>query len=563
MKIYLGIGLGLMFLGLIIPYALPYLNVPLPFSLISPNSIKDAYVSSRYANTNFGTNLAISVGESYYTSGGNTFPEHLWGFIEFNLPVLTGARLNSATLKLYIVTGERRSETFYRITSPWSETSITWNNQPTRSLVNTVSIYTSASGWLSIDLTAMVKDAYAIANVFGVAIEDMGPDYGKVVYSSREGAQPPVLEIDYTVLASYTITFNSNPVSGVPVTIDGAVAEKTSFQKVFVQDSEHTISVPSKYNSITKSYDFKQWEDGSISTSRILKVTGNAILTAYYTEVVPPNYTLTLVSTPIKSISCNLDMTATLLTDWSGKLAEGTHTITIPASHETGGKIYNFKNWEDASTNTIRTFTISSDMTLSMLYEAYTPPSTGKGSLDVYGYYMDTEVSSTVDIYDLLYGNKKASMTTHFIIELDQGTYTLTATYSGLTISNVYVVEAGKTVRVNFYFSPQKSTIEIKAYEGTTSIQASVTIQGIGNYTTPITVTLNPGTYVVLITYRGITKIETITVASNTAYNITEFFEKPTVLSTILLQSLFFISGVVVIIFGFIKKKWEEHTISY
>ena len=57
-------------------------------------------------------------------------------------------------------------------------------------------------------------------------------------------------------------------------------------------------------------------------------------------------------------------------TFWSALLAEGTYTVTMPATDPTGR--VTFQNWDDGSTNLARTFTLSSRMTVTATYSGGT-----------------------------------------------------------------------------------------------------------------------------------------------------------------------------------------------
>jgi hypothetical protein len=55
-------------------------------------------------------------------------------------------------------------------------------------------------------------------------------------------------------------------------------------------------------------------------------------------------------------------------TPWSGSLAEGNYTITAPASVVAGGVTYNFVQWEDGTTNPVRTIALTADTTITTTY---------------------------------------------------------------------------------------------------------------------------------------------------------------------------------------------------
>jgi hypothetical protein len=61
------------------------------------------------------------------------------------------------------------------------------------------------------------------------------------------------------------------------------------------------------------------------------------------------------------------------VTPWTGTLDEGTYKITMPQQVQVGSDIYNFKQWEDGSTNPVRTISLTSDMTVTATYELQVP----------------------------------------------------------------------------------------------------------------------------------------------------------------------------------------------
>lgn len=61
------------------------------------------------------------------------------------------------------------------------------------------------------------------------------------------------------------------------------------------------------------------------------------------------------------------------VTPYVATLPKGTHTVAMPATIQSGGVAYAFKQWEDGSTNPTRTFNLQSDITLTATYQATSP----------------------------------------------------------------------------------------------------------------------------------------------------------------------------------------------
>jgi len=153
--------------------------VPPPATL---GPVVDAYVDSSKVNTNFGSTTGIRV------EGPSGAVENL--LVRFDTAAIpTGTLLASATLRL-MVTGDAGHQntakvvSAYRITQPWTESAVTWNNRDTAIAWTTLggtyatpaagSVTLAAAfvaGWIEIDITSLAQ-----AWVDGVA-----PNYGAIV----------------------------------------------------------------------------------------------------------------------------------------------------------------------------------------------------------------------------------------------------------------------------------------------------------------------------------------------------------------------------------------------
>jgi len=92
-------------------------------------------------------------------------------------------------------------------------------------------------------------------------------------------------------------------------------------------------------------------------------------------EYASVNHKLTVNSAPITGVSFTLDG-VTYKTPWSGSLREGLHTVIVPISVTVSGKVYDFKRWEDGSTNPTRLISLITDLTISATYELHVTHST-------------------------------------------------------------------------------------------------------------------------------------------------------------------------------------------
>jgi len=77
---------------------------------------------------------------------------------------------------------------------------------------------------------------------------------------------------------------------------------------------------------------------------------------------------LTVESTPIDGIDFTINATAHT-TNSSVSLLEGTYIVTMPSTWMDGADQYNFVEWEDSSTNPVRSISITSNITIIATYE--------------------------------------------------------------------------------------------------------------------------------------------------------------------------------------------------
>lgn len=122
------------------------------------------------ANTNYGTapqNAAYSITASNGTPSGNNNR----ALIHFDLSgIPTTATVTSAFVSLYARgqngilnghTGTANSCYLARVTAPWSDQTVTWNNQPATTLTDAATLLPSTGplqDYFNIDVTAMVQD---------------------------------------------------------------------------------------------------------------------------------------------------------------------------------------------------------------------------------------------------------------------------------------------------------------------------------------------------------------------------------------------------------------------
>jgi hypothetical protein len=152
--------------------------------------VQDAYVDEGLPLQNFGGLPFLSV-RSFLNTNTRTF-------VRFNLPVLPEkAVLTKATLRLtpFSVPGPRVYE-ISRVTATWSESGITWANQPAALVTGT-----QINNFMEWDVTTDVQNFYTGTPNYGWRISDQSENSViplEILFRSRESITKPQLIIEYT-----------------------------------------------------------------------------------------------------------------------------------------------------------------------------------------------------------------------------------------------------------------------------------------------------------------------------------------------------------------------------
>lgn len=198
---------------------------------------KDAVLSSLSPSANNGTHPEFIALEG--TNSGT--PVTFRSLIQFDLSdIPQGAVIDSAKLSLYSFNspgnGKHRQDggsneaTLSRVTSSWSEDSVTWNNQPSVSATNQVTLAGSDSliqDYLNIDVTALVSDMRtdSIGN-HGFLLQLVTEErYRTMLFGSSDNVDStlhPMLEVCYSIatqtseisVSSVEAVLFPNPTSG-------------------------------------------------------------------------------------------------------------------------------------------------------------------------------------------------------------------------------------------------------------------------------------------------------------------------------------------------------------
>jgi hypothetical protein len=199
---------------------------------------KDAHIDDYYPNTNGGT--VPELNSLAWTIGGT--PMRQRGLIEFNVTSIpVGATVQMARLTLYnnptssngFLNGEHshysgsNQSSLKRVTSAWNENTVTWNNQPSTTSVNQVTLPQDIAAHQNyvLDVTQHVQDMVNNpVNNFGFMLQlDTEQYYRCLLFASSDHVDStihPKLEICYTSDNCIHLDLQPGPVDGKDVMLD-------------------------------------------------------------------------------------------------------------------------------------------------------------------------------------------------------------------------------------------------------------------------------------------------------------------------------------------------------
>lgn len=157
---------------------------------------KDAYVYEENPRTNYGSALSL------YAGRGTEFAYQYRTYIGFDPSALPNdATIVSAELRMYVnnSTDPRLSVQIQKVTGSWTESSITWINQPsTRTNLSTIS-FISEDEWVHADVTSTVQEWFDNDVVTSFAISPLSASDDNCSFLSSESRScNPYLYIVYT-----------------------------------------------------------------------------------------------------------------------------------------------------------------------------------------------------------------------------------------------------------------------------------------------------------------------------------------------------------------------------
>ncbi len=181
----------------------PFVIYPQPYDfqirpdVITVRASQDAYVDQTVPLSNFGGVQFLSV-RSFFNANTRSF-------VQFDLPELPSkAIISKAILRLHPLNlPPARNYEVSRVLNSWSESGITWANQP--AVVLTGVQVNNVMEW---DVTADVQGFYSGTPNYGWRISDQTENSAllyEILYGSRESSVSPQLIIEYTFDCNYVV----------------------------------------------------------------------------------------------------------------------------------------------------------------------------------------------------------------------------------------------------------------------------------------------------------------------------------------------------------------------
>lgn len=121
--------------------------------------------------------------------------------LQLKQQIPSNATVDSARFFIYVTDSTTQSVTAHKVTTDWSETSVTWNTFGDNYLSDTAgSFMVDDTGWVSLDVTDLTREWFDNTTTnFGIVLIPAETDTTLAMYDSREAtANMPYLEICYT-----------------------------------------------------------------------------------------------------------------------------------------------------------------------------------------------------------------------------------------------------------------------------------------------------------------------------------------------------------------------------
>jgi hypothetical protein len=304
----------------------------------------DSYVNELAPTTNYGSSVDLFVGRTITPQGAGRCRI----LVRFNIDDLPeGATVTLAELNMYS-DGEPGSLVVLakRIVNIWSESLVTWNNQPNRTTPQGVRAINATQGWYRWDVTAVVQGwvngTYA-AN--GLMLEAQQESFTtlnlKKKLRARTGPRPPgttsavYLEVQYTqpATATPTATRTSTPTATATLTATSTntpTPTPTSTPTLTATASATPTATATLTATLTITPTHTPTPTATVTATLTATATNTPTPTA--SDTASPTGTITPLGTPTASATPTASETATVTAEASATPGTaGTPTLT-PAS---------------------------------------------------------------------------------------------------------------------------------------------------------------------------------------------------------------------------------------
>jgi hypothetical protein len=182
--------------------------------------VADTEIIQGYPTSNCIDELEIHAGYDTYLNPDGRIVR---GLVRFNLTgIRPGATINSATLRLYLVgsydyAGHSIAISPYRVSSPWAEDMVNWNDRPSIGESYPATWIThGAWGWYEFDVTNLVRGwVNGTYPNYGLFVRGPESSAGWRAFATDESIYPPQLVVDYAQSPDFALALvpNSHEVS--------------------------------------------------------------------------------------------------------------------------------------------------------------------------------------------------------------------------------------------------------------------------------------------------------------------------------------------------------------
>ena len=203
------------------------------------DATEDSWVNQAlmYADTNYGSDTSL------YSQQRTSQARR--ALIQFGLSAIpSGSVINSATLEMYATSATGNPQiNLHRVTSSWTESGVTWNNQPSYDAAIVSSLTSSGTGWKVWDVKSLIEGylngTYTNDGILLKCNTETGTTTVNKVFASRENSntsQRPVLRINYTPPPAMSCNYVGNGECLIPLPEEVAPGDNYNNALIWSED---------------------------------------------------------------------------------------------------------------------------------------------------------------------------------------------------------------------------------------------------------------------------------------------------------------------------------------